>query len=99
VSDIVIPSKAEFEAQAKLHDLMRDSLQMIVNSFEPQQNRIVDHLDKDQVEYYKRWWQNTRGELLKQASIHDQLGQHLRTAKETYYSLEQHIVMSMTTKP
>lgn len=93
---LLVPSEEEFETQAKLHESIRDSLQTFVSSFDPKHNDIVSHLDKDQVALYTQWWSNFRKSLLMHANLHDQLGQHLRKAKEAHYNLEQRIKTSFT---
>jgi hypothetical protein len=98
MSDIVIPPEEEFETQAKLHDSIRDSLHTFVSSFDPHHNTVIDHLDKDQIEHYTQWWQKLRKALLAHADAHDKLGQHLRTAKQSYYTLEGQLTTSMTPK-
>jgi hypothetical protein len=88
MNDIVVPSKDDFETQAKLHESIRDGLQTFVNSFDPKHNTIVDHLDKDQVEQYRQWWQAFRSKLLNHADVHDKLAQHLRGASDAFHGLD-----------
>lgn len=54
------------------------------------------HNHTKHVALYTQWWNNLRISLIAHANLHDQLGQHLRKAKEAYYNLDQQIQTSFT---
>ncbi len=95
---LVVPSKEQFSEQAKMHVNVSDKLKEMVSSFEHHHETILSHLDSSQVAYYREWWKELKGQFLKQADLHEQLGKHLITAGDNYHDADQDIAQSLQGK-
>jgi hypothetical protein len=95
MTDLKIPEIDSFTQQAKVHYQVRDGLNELISDFDRHHQIILSQLDSSQVEHYLTWWQNFKAYLANQAVLHDQLGQHLTTAGQNYYKLDQDITKAM----
>ena len=99
---LVVPSKDQFEIQAKLHREICDRLHEVVSTFDVHHSTILSQLDTSQpgqVESYQHWWQKLKMCLLQHATLHEQFAQHLETAQQNYQENEQQIASSLQTSP
>ena len=97
---LVVPSKDQFDIQAKLHREICDRLHEVVSTFDVHHTTILSQLDSSQpgqVESYQQWWQKLKTALLQHATLHDQFAQHLEVAQQNYQENEQQIVNSLQT--
>jgi hypothetical protein len=92
---IKVPASDHFSQQAQLHYQVRDGINDLIDDFSRHHDTILSQLDSSQVEHYRTWWQNLKTYLSNQATLHDQLGQHLITAGEHYHTLDQNITTAM----
>jgi len=85
----MITSLSQFDRQAKCHHDIRDHLYTMVGQFELQhQENIASKLDSQYVGSYNSWWNNMKNTLIKQAQLHDYLGNQLIAAKTAYGSTD-----------
>jgi len=86
---INVPTPDVFDRQAQSHHDVRDLLYAMVGQFELQhQETISSKLDSQHVGTYNSWWSNVKNALLKQAQLHDDLGNQLIAAKNAYITTE-----------
>lgn len=88
----MITSLNQFDLQAKSHHDIRDHLYTMVEQFELQhQENIASTLDGQHVGAYNSWWNNLKNALLKQAQLHDYLGNQVIAAKNAYHGTDEEI--------
>jgi hypothetical protein len=86
---IAITSFDAFDRQAKSHHDIRDHLYAMASQFELQhQENIASKLDSQHIGTYNSWWSNVKNALLKQAQLHDYLGNQLIAARNAYITTE-----------